>query len=114
MSRLNMNPSLSRSVGLYSPQAWTGIVVVTVLLASLPALNLLFPAGHTLHISSFAISLIFLDRQRRAMSAVVSAKLSRDKDGSYHDPESDLENEILDSETKVDGEDPEPDQNSKA
>jgi len=58
MSRLNMNPSLSRSVGLYSPQAWTGIVVVTVLLASLPALNLLFPAGHTLHISSFAISLI--------------------------------------------------------
>ena len=63
---------------------------------------------------SFAISLIFLDRQRRAMSAVVSAKLARDKDGSYHDPESDLENEILDSETKVDGEDPEADQNSKA
>ena len=48
------------------------------------------------------------------MSAVVSAKLARDKDGSYHDPESDLENEILDSETKVDGEDPEADQNSKA
>jgi urea transport system permease protein len=58
MSRLNMNPPLSRSVSLYSPRAWAGIVVVTMLLASLPALNLLFPAGHALHISSFAISLI--------------------------------------------------------
>ena len=63
---------------------------------------------------SFAISLIFLDRQRRAMSAVVSAKLSRDKDGSYHDPESDLENEILDSKSEVNGEDPEADQNAKS
>ncbi len=62
---------------------------------------------------SFAISLIFLDRQRRAMSAVVSAKLSRDKDGSYKDSESDLENEILDSKAKVDGVDSETDQNPK-
>lgn len=50
---------------------------------------------------SFAISLIFLDKQRRVMSEQVAAKLSRNKEGSYEDPESDLENEILDQ-SKVD------------
>lgn len=63
---------------------------------------------------SFAISLLLLDRQRRQMSEVVSAKLSRNKAGSYDDPESDLENEILDSKSQVDSVDPEADQNPKA
>jgi hypothetical protein len=63
---------------------------------------------------SFAISLVFLDRQRKAMSAVVAEKLSRNKDGSYLDTESDLENEILDSKPKVDGVDSETDKDSKA
>ena len=62
---------------------------------------------------SFAISLLLLDRQRRQMSAAVAAKLARNKDGSYDDPESDLENQILDSKPKVDGVDPDADQNSK-
>lgn len=62
---------------------------------------------------SFAISLIFLDRQRKAMSEQVSKKLSRNKTGSYDDPESDLENEILDSKSQVDSMDPEADQNPK-
>ena len=47
---------------------------------------------------SFAISLLFLDKQRKAMSEQVSAKLARDKSGSYQDPESDLENQVLDLE----------------
>ena len=46
---------------------------------------------------SFAISLVFLDKQRRAMSEQVAKKFSRDESGSYTDPESDLENQILDS-----------------
>jgi hypothetical protein len=62
---------------------------------------------------SFAISLLFLDNQRRAMSAVVSEKLARNKDGSYDDAESDLENELLDSKGEVDRVNPEPDQDSK-
>lgn len=63
---------------------------------------------------SFAISLIFLDKQRKQMSAAVSAKLSRNTEGSYEDPESDLENEILDSQPKVDGVDSETNQEPKA
>jgi hypothetical protein len=47
---------------------------------------------------SFSISLLFLDKQRNALSESVSKKLSRDKAGSYADPESDEENRILDSE----------------
>lgn len=50
---------------------------------------------------SFAISLVFLDKQRKQMSEQVHQKLARDKTGTYKDPESDLENEILDSEAKV-------------
>ena len=62
---------------------------------------------------SFAISLVFLDKQRKAMSEQVSAKLARNKEGSYSDPDSDLENEILDSKSKVDGIDAETDQQPK-
>lgn len=63
---------------------------------------------------SFAISLVFLDRQRKAMSEAVALKLARNKDGSYDDAESDLENEILDSKSQVDGVDSEADQEPKA
>ena len=47
---------------------------------------------------SFSLSLFFLDKQRNALSASVSKKLSRDKEGNYQDPESELENQVLDSE----------------
>ena len=51
---------------------------------------------------SFALSLVFLDKQRKSMSEQIDKKLSRDKSGSYADAESDLENQILDSEAKAD------------
>jgi hypothetical protein len=63
---------------------------------------------------SFAISLVFLDRQRKAMSAVVAEKLGRNKAGSYDDVESDLENQIIDSKGKADDVDPIADENPKA
>ncbi|MDB5990491.1 MAG: urtC, partial [Herbaspirillum sp.] len=43
---------------LFARPAWTGIVVCTVVLALLPLLNLSFPDGHVLHVSSYTISLI--------------------------------------------------------
>lgn len=46
---------------------------------------------------SFALSLVFLDKQRRAMSEQVVKKLARNDEGSYADPESDLENRLLDA-----------------
>jgi hypothetical protein len=45
---------------------------------------------------SFAISLLVLDRERSSLSEQIHQKLARDETGSYSDPESDLENEILD------------------
>lgn len=45
-------------VPLYSARTWLAIVIVTVLFAMLPLLNLLFPAGHGLHVSSYAVGLI--------------------------------------------------------
>lgn len=45
---------------------------------------------------SFAISLLVLDRARDSLSEQIHDKLSRDKDGRYADPESDLENQLLD------------------
>lgn len=63
---------------------------------------------------SFAISLLFLDRQRKAMSAVVAEKLGRNKAGSYDDLESDLENQILDSKGETDDVDPKADEDPKA
>jgi uncharacterized membrane protein YkgB len=47
---------------------------------------------------SFSLSLLFLDRQRNALSESVSRKLARDESGSYPDAEGDLENELLDLE----------------
>ncbi|NQW85194.1 MAG: urea ABC transporter permease subunit UrtC, partial [Alcaligenaceae bacterium] len=48
----------SAPTALYSPKAWAAIALVVVVFACLPAFNLLFPAGHPLHVSSFAIGLI--------------------------------------------------------
>jgi hypothetical protein len=45
---------------------------------------------------SFAVSLLVLDRARDSMSEQVHDKLARGKDGRYSDPESDLENQLLD------------------
>lgn len=47
---------------------------------------------------SFSLSLLLLDRQRNALSESVAKKLSRDQSGTYPDAESDLENQLLDSE----------------
>ena len=46
---------------------------------------------------SFAISLLVLDRARDSLSEQVHDKLARGKDGRYADPESDLENQLLDA-----------------
>lgn len=43
---------------LFSPAAWRGILAVVTLLALLPMLNLVFPSGHALHVSSYAVVLI--------------------------------------------------------
>ncbi|CAN5147999.1 urea ABC transporter permease subunit UrtC [soil metagenome] len=51
---MNQNPNLS----LFSRPAWTGIAVCAAILALLPILNLTFPAGHALHISSYSVALI--------------------------------------------------------
>jgi urea transport system permease protein len=48
----------SAPTALYSPRAWTAIAIVVIVFACLPVLNLLFPVGHPLHVSSFAIGLI--------------------------------------------------------
>ena len=48
----------SAPTALYSPRAWTAIAVVVAVFACLPAFNLLFPVGHALHVSSFAVALI--------------------------------------------------------
>lgn len=63
MSITTMAPSATMSLSsaptaLYSPKAWAAIALVVAVFACLPALNLLFPAGHPLHVSSFAIALI--------------------------------------------------------
>ena len=43
---------------LFPPAVWTGVLVATALLAMLPILNLIFPDGSALHVSSFTIALI--------------------------------------------------------
>ena len=64
--------------------------------------------------ASFAISLVFLDRQRKAMSQSVSEKLARNSSGTFEDKESDLENGLMDSETEADEKDSGADQDPKA
>ena len=63
MSVATMAPAATISLSsaptaLYSPRAWTAIAIVVGVFACLPALNLMFPVGHPLHVSSFAIGLI--------------------------------------------------------
>ncbi len=70
-----------------------GIFAVFMLLNFGPLFSTVFAAA-----ISFALSLMFLDKQRDALSASVAKKLSRDASGSYQDDESDLENDVLDSE----------------
>ena len=43
---------------LFSPAAWTGLLVAVIVLALLPALNLALPAGHPLHVSSYTVALL--------------------------------------------------------
>jgi urea transport system permease protein len=43
---------------LFARPAWSGILVCTAVLAALPILNLAFPEGHALHVSSYAVALI--------------------------------------------------------
>ncbi|NDI84346.1 urea ABC transporter permease subunit UrtC [Undibacterium crateris] len=43
---------------LFSRPAWAGILVIAAIAASLPLLNLVFPTGHALHVSSYAIAII--------------------------------------------------------
>ncbi|MFW7343722.1 urea ABC transporter permease subunit UrtC [Pollutimonas sp. H1-120] len=43
---------------LFSPRIWTGLIAAMVFLALLPLLNLVFPPGHPLHISSYAVALM--------------------------------------------------------
>ncbi|EOA03597.1 urea transport system, permease [Herbaspirillum frisingense GSF30] len=52
MSTMIMRPSL------FNRPAWAGIVICTVVLALLPICNLLFPAGSSLHVSSYTIALV--------------------------------------------------------
>jgi len=63
MSVATMAPAATISLSsaptaLYSPRAWTAIAIVVGVFACLPVLNLMFPVGHPLHVSSFAIGLI--------------------------------------------------------
>jgi urea transport system permease protein len=43
---------------LFPPAVWTGILAATAILAMLPVLNLVFPAGSALHVSSFTVALL--------------------------------------------------------
>lgn len=63
---------------------------------------------------SFAIALVFLDRQRDAMSEAVSRKLARDSSGRYQDDLSSEEDRLLDLETEANDGDAGSDQNGKA
>lgn len=62
---------------------------------------------------SFAISLLVLDKQRDAMSAEVSKKLSRDSKGQYLDEQGNYEDSVLESK-EIDQVDPESDKGGKA
>lgn len=52
------HPALLQRQRLFSPKAWIGLMAAVVVLALLPMLNLVLPADHPLHISSYAIALL--------------------------------------------------------
>jgi urea transport system permease protein len=43
---------------MFSRPVWIGIAVCTVIAALLPVLNLAFPSGHALHVSSYTVALV--------------------------------------------------------
>lgn len=43
---------------LFSGRVWTALAVAVALLALLPLLNLVFPPGHALHVSAYAVALL--------------------------------------------------------
>ena len=43
---------------LFSGRVWTALAVAIALLALLPLLNLVFPPGHALHVSAYAVALL--------------------------------------------------------
>ena len=49
LMRLNRRP-------LFAPIVWTVLIAAVVVMAALPALNLFFPQGHPLHVSSYIIA----------------------------------------------------------
>ncbi|KAF3999108.1 urea ABC transporter permease subunit UrtC [Glaciimonas immobilis] len=51
-------PVLPAKAALFSRPAWIGIAICGVILCLLPILNLSFPDGHVLHISSYTVALI--------------------------------------------------------
>ncbi|MDO8304560.1 MAG: urea ABC transporter permease subunit UrtC, partial [Herminiimonas sp.] len=51
-----LNPLLKPA--LFSRPAWIGIILCAALLALLPLMNLVFPADHALHVSSYTIALV--------------------------------------------------------
>lgn len=55
-----LNPLLSPLLkpSLFSRPAWAGIILCAAMLALLPLMNLLFPADHLLHVSSYTIALV--------------------------------------------------------
>ncbi len=57
MTTASMQISMTKTP-LFSRPAWTGIVACCVILALLPILNLAFPVGHVLHISSYTVALV--------------------------------------------------------
>ena len=54
----SLQPILPAKSPLFSRPAWTGIGICGIVLCLLPILNLSFPDGHALHISSYTVALI--------------------------------------------------------
>lgn len=54
----SLQPILPANSPLFSRPAWTGIGICGIVLCLLPILNLSFPDGHALHISSYTVALI--------------------------------------------------------
>jgi len=57
-AKSSLPPLLPGSTPLFSRPAWTGIGACGIVLCLLPLLNLSFPDGHALHISSYTVALI--------------------------------------------------------